>query len=778
MIFPHQVRLETPSPTRVNNQKEPAKQIARDPGMILTALTCNHDMKLDLNRREFIGRTVGVTTALLALDQQGALGVAAPVDGSASLQKSHEWTQTCRPHLEWVNWDPNFDVESYADALVARARQLNSDMLVYPWESGGYALYPTELAPPYEHLHGRDLIGTLELKAHAADLRFGICLLGQSGNTYLPSVKPDWVMHDRNDQPVGQWHGYNFRSLCPNSPYTTYLHDITTELLQRYCVDALYLEGIYVGSGFCRCRYCLGSFRQDYGRELPKDKLDDDPDYQRYRQDSFARPFQALRRAIDSISPSTAFFGGLGYTYYFGKQGDDVRRVAPLVDVVCIEAQWNYDLPQGYDPGWAPTLPEVGLMMQCLRAEGRKPMLGTVWIAKHVDQNYAPRTAANVILNFAELLAQGAIPQVHTQNALEVDARHLPTLRRLYADAGKALPYLRDSYVVSHVALLDWACLDRPAEYFDRAFRGAYKAMMEAHLPVRIVTVEQLTDSLLALTPSRGGFNVLLLANALNMDDATVSRIEQYVRAGGGLVMTYQTITRNPRLAELAGIRHVASRRKADGEFPLHTYYRLDTQDAAFHGLAGQLRSFQGSYEAVECQGDTRSLGQILGFDDTRRSDQHILQTCWPGQPISPAMTLRALGKGRVVYIAPDLDAAARRYGDPDSLKVLAATVRCAGNGVIPIQVIAPPSVEIVTHRSPKRLVVMLVNHTTNQHQSDPIRYVVTVSDVRISIAEVPHKPRRVQTVSGAKVSSTLRDRQLQLHLPKLAEYESILVDL
>ena len=206
------------------------------------------------------------------------LGIADPtasgaVRAVASTESTNAWFKTCRPHLEWVNWDRNLDLERYTDTLVARARQINSDMLVYPWESGGYALYPTELAPPYEHLHGRDLIGTLERKAHAAGLRFGLCMLGQSGNTYLPSAHPEWVMRDRNDQPVGKWHGYQFRSLCPNSSYTNYLAAVASELLRRYSVDALYLEVIYLGSGFCRCDFCLESFRQNHGLELPRDGL-------------------------------------------------------------------------------------------------------------------------------------------------------------------------------------------------------------------------------------------------------------------------------------------------------------------------------------------------------------------------------------------------------------------------------------------------------------------------------------------------------------------------
>ena len=40
-------------------------------------------MKFELNRREFLGRSIGATTALLSLDQLGALGATAPAKSRA-----------------------------------------------------------------------------------------------------------------------------------------------------------------------------------------------------------------------------------------------------------------------------------------------------------------------------------------------------------------------------------------------------------------------------------------------------------------------------------------------------------------------------------------------------------------------------------------------------------------------------------------------------------------------------------------------------------------------
>jgi hypothetical protein len=681
-----------------------------------------------------------------------------------------EWFQTCRPHLEWVNWDPNVDIEGYADELVARARAIQSDTLVYPWESGGYALYPTELAPPYEPLRGRDLLGTLERKAHAAGLRFVVCFLGLSANTYLTEAKREWVQRDARSELIRQWPGYLFRSLCPNSPYSDYLYDVAAELLRRYRIDGFYLEGIYMSSGMCHCAYCQDYFRRTYHRDVPRENLDTDLEYQRYRQDSFVRPFQALRRAIQEVSPQTALFGNIGHIYSFGRQGDDIGRVAPLSDVVSIEAQWNYDLPQGFNPISAPQLHEVGMIMRQIRARSGKPMLGTVWIGKHVDQNYAPRTPAHVRLNFVELLAQGAIPQVHTQNGLEVDPLHIATLTRLYGDAAKLLPWLAGSEPLAHVGLLDWATLDHPAEFSDRSLRGAYKAMLEAQLPVTFVTPTQ-------LAAGKADVNVLVVANARRLDDATIESLARFARDGGGLVMTYQTIVHQPRLAELAGVRHLASHRKAEGEFPLHTYYRLESEEGAWGMLRETLRSFQGDYEEVEPLAGTRVVGHVLDFDLSRRSDKHILTVTWPGQPIAPLATERTVGRGKVVYLAPDLCAAARRFGDADTLAVLATAVRAASDRLPPLRVLnSPPSVEVVPYRGPRGVAIVLVNQTTNQYLSDPIRYVVPIRDLELRLSNAGTGKAKVMSLSGQRLEIQKAGEELRVRLPILAEYDAVFV--
>lgn len=691
----------------------------------------------------------------------------------AAARKNLDWYKHCRPHLEWVNWNRELDAEAYADEIIARAKSMNSDTLVYPWESGGYLLYPGNLAEPYEHLKGKDLLGVLVKKTQAAGLRFVVCFLGLSANTYLTRKQQDWIQRDKEGKVIGKWHGYNFRSMCPNSPYSEYMYAVACDLLRRYPLDGIYIEGVYMGKGFCYCSYCRNVYREMFGGEMPVEELENNAQYNQFRQKSFTVPFQQIRRAIEDTRPEAVFFACIGYTYYFGTQGDSAKTVEDLADVIGIESQWNYDLPAGYDPGFAPTLPETGLIMQLMRAQTQKPLLGTVWISKHVDQNYAPRTAANVILNYQELINNGVIAQVHTQNALEIDPTLQPTLSRLYSDTEKVMPYLSDAGILTHTAILDWTHKDCQERSFNDSMRGAHKAMLEGHIPVRIVTQKEVIRN------DQTDFDVLLLAETKELYPEAVEAITDFVRRGGGLVMTQQSILADKKLAALAGVRHLESVARHSNQFPLHTYYCIQYDQSPWKNISGTLMSFAGSCESIACGKDVTVIGHILDFDPNRMSENHILQVCYPGSPKSPLITIRQAGKGRVVYIAADLCAAAKRYGDKNTLDVLNAAVSYAGRSCVPLATNCPACVEIVTHCKSSSLAVMLVNQTTNQYMSDPIRYIVPVHDVQIQV-KIPDRfgpMKKCRTVSGRPIETSISDGWLSAKLSILQEYESILVD-
>lgn len=686
-------------------------------------------------------------------------------DTSASL-----WPQLCRPHLEWINWDANRDFERYVEQLVQRAKAIRSDTLVFCYESGGYLLYPGDVAPHYRHLQGYDLLGAVERAVHDAGMKFCVCFLGMSGNTFISGRHPEWIQMNSAGERMGKWHGYNFRSLCPNSPYRDYLARCAREILERYTVDGIYVEGIYMPPGYCYCEFCRQAYHDQYDRAIPTEDLPENREYHEFRQRSCAGVWRTFREVIQETSPSTLLFGGINAAYWFGDANFDLTRCNQLADVICIEGQWNYDLPSGFDPSFAPELRELGLILQIMRAEGRKPVLSTVWIAKHVDQNYSPRSKANVTLNFAELLFQGATVQAHTQNALEVDNHHQTTLADLNKTVARLQPWLANSRVVADVGLV--RCCDprdQPA-VFDRSLRGYYKALVEHHIPARVITDRDLRDGL------ANDCGVWVFPDAREIHPAVAAQIAHFVAAGGGVVFTYRTIERHPELAKLAGVQRVLGIREySASQFPLHTYYRIAPGHGDWGDLPGTLLSFQGSRVDVLPGDSATVVARVVGLDSTRMSEADILRAAWPAAEAEPLVLMSRHGSGRVCTILGDLDAAARRYGDPQTLSLLASAVLNVSGSPVTVRSDAPPSVEIVTHQSDAGVVVLLLNQTTNQTTSDPIRYVVPLRDLSVTLSHALVKPRVCCTLSGQTPELRHNDDTTTVTIRHLHEYEGLL---
>ena len=198
--------------------------------------------------------------------------------------------------------------------------------------------------------------------------------------------------------------------------------------------------------------------------------------------------------------------------------------------------------------------------------------------------------------------------------------------------------------------------------------------------------------------------------------------IRQFVEEGGGLLLTYQTGTLDEKgsrrgsmpLADLIGVQPFDLMiRPSHGsgpelsETPKKFVYRAATHHPIMDGLEDRTLTFSGG--VVECGlGDTtREIASVVDFDYGRMHWHHTVLGWYPSERIAPLITVNEPA-GRVVYLAGGLDAAVVTQGDPATYDILARSVRWAGDAPLPIEVNAPPTVEVVSYlcRSTKSLLV------------------------------------------------------------------------
>lgn len=91
--------------------------------------------------------------------------------------------------------------------------------------------------------------------------------------------------------------------------------------------------------------------------------------------------------------------------------------------------------------------------------------------------------------------------------------------------------------------MLDWHAAPAGDETYRAHMKnvfGIFQALLESHVPVEILTDDDLGDA-----RALGRYSVLVLTNSLCLSDRQAAAIDAFVRAGGGLVATFETGTRD-----------------------------------------------------------------------------------------------------------------------------------------------------------------------------------------------------------------------------------------
>jgi hypothetical protein len=693
--------------------------------------------RMTLSRRDFL--ILGGGAALTSV-------VAAPASAAKSptrLNKQDGWYKYCRPYLEELNPRDDLDLVPYVRDMVARAKTVKADTLVMLADDGGYPLYPSKLAPINCHVHGEDLLGMIELECRQQGLRFGLGFVGTHTNNYIAATRPDWAMRDSSGKTYPFYQGH---LICLNSPYREYYTDLIREALARYSVDYMYVEGIYVRPQGCYCPTCRDKFKAAHGKDLDQASTDERV---RFWSDGLTAFIAAVKAAADSVSPETAV---VGCSYYdmWGLIGSDLETFSQYTDMVAQENQWGFER--------SPTLHTVGLGMLKRKARARKPIVGTWWASENVDLNYHQRSPAHAKLTFMQILAYGAAVQPHIQSVFGFETCLMPTMTELFSCVERIRGYLLDADLLPYIAVLEG-----PG---DTAYCNA---LLEHHLPFDLITAEHVSRKELS------AFRAVMVGHGGGLSEQGFGELAAYVKAGGGLMCAGQV---GESLAGLAGV--TLEGQVDSGRSGLPFYYRFGSDAPAWHDFRGRLLSFRPSCAKVTPAVDCRVEALIIGLDSGRLDKDHMTFKPYPGAPLGPMAVTRNVGAGRVLYLAGDLAsiAAPGNVADADVLEVLAQAALWAAGGQPPVTTNAPPSVELVTYVKRDRLAIFVMNETTNQFENTGvIRYVVPLPDIEIRVRrDAP--VRSVTAVTGQPAPYEVRDQWLTVRLPKINEYEILMVDL
>lgn len=450
--------------------------------------------------------------------------------------------------------------------------------------------------------------------------------------------------------------------------------------------------------------------------------------YLAWHEDYFLDLADRMRGAIREVNPETAIFvnHSANRTWYFPESymGEYPLRYSSAVDVSSVELYWDV-------PGDALYHPFVCAFAQAItRNRG-----ASVWIQPSEHGISGVSSPVEIQLRGLEGAPWGVYPEfvesTGREEYLRMHVENVKAREEWWIDS-EPLPYI--GVLVSEQTRTLYGKAALPM-YLSHAL-GAFRSVMEAHWPVRLLTEIDLEDADLQ------GVQIVLAPNAACLSDRSVEVLRRFVAVGGGLVASHETSLYDSdyqrrddfALADLFHASHVSTipvTQRVEGlQLDLGTPSggELNPEDprsivddsavwsqtstswrnpAGEPPLSGPMAMIAAACEVELLEGGT-AIGQFAATGSGRAGQQY------------PAIIASEYGQGRVVYFAASADKAMFFYPDPAFRRMLINACRwSAGNDLPPVEVDGPLVLQTTVRRQPAegRTVVHLLNAASSWGQ-------------------------------------------------------------
>lgn len=577
-------------------------------------------------------------------------------------------------------------------ALAREVKAFGADVLLY--NIGGiFAFYPSKL--PLQAVNPMmkgDALGAAVDAAHAE----GLALVGRYDMSKATRIAyeahPDWFVHNAKGEAL-EYNG-TYQACVNGGWYQDYSLEIISESLKRYDVDGVffnmfgYTNFTYSGDyfGICVCENCRRRFRDMYGKALPAKEDFSDPAYADYLEfkDRTSLELRAkVYRHIKQVNPKVAMTGHRGES-----------------DLIRMETQRAVDRPQ---PEWPY---QAGEQARWGQAYGQGKTVSST-SANFIDfaWRFVSETGAYQLVRAAQQLASGATLDFYLLGVMDQDDKSA------FADTSKLFhwhkanernytglrPASRIALYHSHAVVPghgagSYAKRAASGQHAQAAYRGAYRALVEARLPFDLVVDE-------IVAGKDGGkiisqYDALVMPNVTCLSDAEARAIDAWVEAGGVLLATGETgfydekgVARDePVLESLPMSGKPMARQHMKG-----AYFRVRSGELPI-GEGVKLLMLDHTYYVAEAKDGAQTLLKLL---PPQRFGPPEL--CFPDfESEMPGAIIGDHGKGKAIYVPWHADALYYRDSLPHTRTFLtdlvtrhipAAPARIEGRGSLELTV-------------------------------------------------------------------------------------------
>ena len=565
----------------------------------------------------------------------------------------------------------------------------------------------------------------------------------------IAAEHPDWVFVSA----AGRRQEYNgLVSVCPSGPYYQQrAFDVLDEFATRYPVDGFFFNwmsfnevdysGVYYGP--CHCSHCQQAFAAFAPGATFPDSTEGD-DYLAWRAfvtETLDALTARFRDRIATLLPEAGLILGERADIMFHEANSKVGREF-----------WPHATSQAVSVSKSRE-PDV-------------PVLVNSAVFVDMPYRFAPINDDHYATYFIQTMARGGIPSTYTMGTpAAAPYANLPVageLTRHHRDHEDVYRGLRQAattlLVMSSGRRSSSWWLDQP----DDEFRGAYEALVRAHIPFDVGTAHDLTRLLEA---DRARWAVVVLCDVGPLGAAAANMLDDWVRAGGRVVGVGGSGIDASRIecATSPALRCTAT--DDDAQRLLNTYVAAPTPGI---GDGFDRRSaVSGAYHFLELADDAERRLTLLA-----QSPYGPPEKCYGTIPTGfPGVALRHTGNGIHAVVPWSIGRTSRLLGTAASGQLLADLVDELEGDRSVVRADLPEQAEIVVGENERGLVVHVVNYTGVQRNS--IGSPVTITGGTLQLRG-PHPTAARALVAGTELPIREQADGIVVTLPDVARFEVV----